>query len=168
MKNAFNKIIAAVWARSARRTTARHLHHTQRGFTFGRNFVNNYIDLDSIGRMYGFDNPADSLALFAFFDIAAAFPSLCHKFLFFVLKAIGLPEGFSNVFRCMYDNVMAYGFMGGGRAFLFQVLSGVLQGCPLSGLAFSLAMDPFLRMFDFLIDKYSRRSNRPLPKQGGC
>ena len=39
---------------------------------------------------------------------------------------------------------------GGALILLWLVRSGVLQGCPLSGLLFSIAMDPFACAFDRL------------------
>ena len=47
----------------------------------------------------------------------------------------------------MYKNVNAYMAVGGAFEFLFQVLNGVLQGCPLSGSMFVLAIDPLLFQF---------------------
>ena len=42
--------------------------------------------------------------------------------------------------------------LNGATRFLSWIFSGVLQGCPLAGSFFAIAMDPFLRCFDRLID----------------
>jgi hypothetical protein len=38
-----------------------------------------------------------------------------------------------------------------GISFLFQILCGVLQGCPLSAMLFNLSLNPFLRYFEHLL-----------------
>ena len=43
---------------------------------------------------------------------------------------------------------MHIGVMGGVEHWLFRVISGVLQGCPLSGSPFVIAIDPLLFMFE--------------------
>ena len=42
-----------------------------------------------------------------------------------------------------------------GIVFMFVILSGVLQGCPLSGSLFVLAIDPLLHMFKTMLEDSS-------------
>ena len=96
-KNTFNKGIGGTWGNAIKRAVAANLHHAQRGMTPGRNFVNNIVDLDCMGRIFGFLGHATSfLPLLVFFDIAAAYPSLCHAFMFLVFEAIGFLMGWST------------------------------------------------------------------------
>ena len=90
--------------------------------------------------------------IIALFDILAAFPSLGHPWLFATLRHLGLPQGLLNYALLIYTNVAAYGFNGNLFSFLFWVVSGVLQGCPLAGTFFAIALDPFLRHLASLID----------------
>ena len=143
LKNTFNKIICGAWGHAIKFSVSEHLHHSQRGMVPDRNFINNAVDLDTMGRVYGLMQDRSLLPIFAFFDIAAAYPSLSHAFLFLALQAFNLPQGALNVFKCMYHNVKAFGRHGGVKMFLFSILAGVIQGCPLSGLAFAIALDPF-------------------------
>ena len=42
-----------------------------------------------------------------------------------------------------------------GMIFMFVILSGVLQGCPLSGSLFVIAIDPLLHMFKTMLENSS-------------
>ena len=92
-----------------------------------------------------------SLAVSAFFDYVAAFPSVFHHWIEIVLAAIQAPVALVNTFRAMYHNVQAYMVVGGQLKHLFQVRAGVMQGCPLSALLFNFALDPLLWLFDSLV-----------------
>ena len=48
--------------------------------------------------------------------------------------------------KAFHKNVRAIAVAGGEFCLLFDIMCGVLQGCPLSGLLFALAIDPFLMM----------------------
>jgi len=68
--------------------------------------------------------------------------------MFLVLRAAGLLEGMYNIAEGIYSLVAALGRTATGTdTFLFWILSGVLQGCPLAGSFFVLAMDPFFSCF---------------------
>ena len=49
-----------------------------------------------------------------------------------------------NAFECMYRPNNAYMNLNGTLTFMFAVLRGVLQGCPLSGWLFAMGMDPVI------------------------
>ena len=86
--------------------------------------------------------------MLAFWDLAAAFPSVAHAWLFMVLRARGVPIGLIDLIDSMYRLVSAFMVCGGRFRFLFWILAGVLQGCPLSGMLFAIVMDPFLVKLD--------------------
>ena len=52
----------------------------------------------------------------------------------------------------LYCNSNAYSAGVGTGEFLFQVLSGVRTGCPLSATLFLLALNPFIDLFNYLSD----------------
>ena len=87
--------------------------------------------------------------MLSMFDFGAAFPSLLHALLFAVLKAAQLPLGAFNVISSMYVLVVAFARAGCDAAseFLFVIMRGVLQGCPLSGSLFVIDLNPLLDMF---------------------
>ena len=47
-----------------------------------------------------------------------------------------------------FNTVITYN--GPNELFLWWVLSGVLQGCPMSGFSFAVALDPFLRWLELV------------------
>ncbi len=51
------------------------------------------------------------------------------------------------MFDALYANNEGYLERGGAMHWLFKVVSGVLQGCPLSGSLFLIVIDPLLDMF---------------------
>ena len=67
------------------------------------------------------------------FDFARAFPSVAHEWLFLVLKAIDILKGLLNLISGMYDCNEVPGESDSGYTWPSIVLSGVPQGCPLSG-----------------------------------
>ena len=75
-------------------------------------------------------------------DIKAAFPSVAHQFLFLTLRFLKAPLWFVRFLKALYTNNSAVNFDG---QFRFWILSGVLQGCPLSGSLFALTFDSILR-----------------------
>ena len=79
------------------------------------------------------------------FDYGAAFPSLLQDFLWLCLAAIGFPVFIINAIKQLYVRNRHYWRFGGECRFVFTVMSGVKQGCPLSALLFVIAVDPFLR-----------------------
>ena len=85
------------------------------------------------------------LPILCFWDFAAAFPSVAHLFLMLVLSLSRAPQGFINIIEGMYAHNAAFTVCEGVSELAFWILSGVLQGCPLSGMLFALVMDPFLR-----------------------
>ena len=93
------------------------------------------------------------VAILAFFDFAAAFPSIIHKWLFLTLVAGGLPAEICNFFRALYTLNAALDTMGN---FMLWYLSGVLQGCPGSAFVFNVSLDPFLCAFSEVLGERTR------------
>ena len=143
---------------------------TQRGFVSGRQLSQNTVDLDFHGRKHALEyfgksnlketdmlrvptkGIAEMIPLLLLFDYAAAFPSVAHAWLFLVLDAIKLWRGFRTAIKRLYKGNRAFGECNGLLSFMFEILTGVLQGCPLSGTLFVLAIDPLLWMFRIQIN----------------
>ena len=160
LKNSDNKTIAAVTNYSIKFEIARDACSLQRGFLASRNFVNNIVELDAISRTYAFD-PSLFFPLLAFRDFGSASPSLIHEWLFDVLRAIRFPDGAFDIIAALYFQITAFGRIAGSSSrALFMILSGIIQGCPLAGTCFALAMDPFLSMLQRQIEVQGLGINR--------
>ena len=103
------------------------------GFVHGRQLIKNVVDLDTHARIFSMASNASLLSALTFWDYAAVFPSVIHDWIFLVVAANGFPEGFCNLIDGIYYINMAYIDISGQIIFLLTYLSGVLQGCPLSG-----------------------------------
>jgi len=153
LKNSDNKTICAVVNRSLKYVAAKFLNHVQRGFTYGRQLLRNVTDLDVEARLQSMCSPRTDYPLLCFYDFAAAFPSVLHAWIGFVFEKMAAPEGLRKLIFVIYFMHITYGSFGGTLVILFQICSGVLQGCPLSGLIFAIVADPGMSAFDEAINK---------------
>ena len=131
----------------------------QRGFLGGRIIVDNVVELDTYGRVVAatsarkrpgttnilHDNHVN-IPLMAFFDFAAAFPSVAWTYLWMCMKFSGLPRAYIRAFKKVYkNNVHFLRFM--GKVYkAYTNDSGVKTGGTASGTIFVLCIDPFLHM----------------------
>jgi len=177
LKNGDNKAVAGVINWAITPAVKAFASKIQRGFVKDRQLVQNVVDLDFESRAsalrYGarsgsakfecdlsivIDGCIGHLPVLVLFDFAAAFPSVAHSWIRAVLLCIQLPKGILNAFDALYSRNEAYWECGGVQHWLFTVLAGVLQGCPLSGSLFVIAIDPLLFLFSkFIIDPMKGR-----------
>ena len=167
LKNEDNKAVAGVTNQAISPVVQACASKIQRGFVNDRVLVQNVVDLDFASRAgalryggskHGYDFDSDlsirrdgcigRLPVLTLYDFASAFPSVAHAWLFAVLVCIRVPKGALNVFEALYKDCDAYWCGGGVEYWLFKIISGVLQGCPLSGSLFVIAIDPLLFMFE--------------------
>eukprot|EP00959_Pyramimonas_sp_CCMP1952_P207668 4343868-Pyramimonas_sp.AAC.1 len=66
-------------------------------------------------------------------DIKAAFPSLCHDWIFLVFEKMNFPEFVLDAIKTLYAKVTTTILLGGASHCSFRILRGIKQGCPLSG-----------------------------------
>jgi len=78
-----------------------------------------------------------------------------HKWLWCVLRGINMPKSLLDAVKRMYNGNSAFLNTDGGLQLLFVVVSGVLQGCPLSGSLFVICIDPLLYLFKSKIEDLS-------------
>ena len=84
----------------------------------------------------------------AAFDFGTAFSAIAQYYVQATLVAAGLPVGFRNLVNDYFRCVLALTRSNDGSwTVLFQIASGIVQGCSLSGLLFALASDPYLNLF---------------------
>ncbi|CAK0895035.1 unnamed protein product, partial [Prorocentrum cordatum] len=123
----------------------------QKGFTAGRRFVDHIPYLDAECRREGLlPDAATRRPMFLSSDFRQAFPSLFREVIEKVLPRFGVPLGFRNVVAALYSNCLAFSsFRAEGTSAelepLFALLCGIMQGCPLSGTVWCLAMDAPIR-----------------------
>ena len=157
-KNCDNKTLAGAVNKVMTPKISEHADDHQEGFIKGRQGVNNLVTVDCHARVLGAiaaDNQVTQTAhlpLLLLFDFAVAFPSLAHAFIFIILEALEVPRGMLLFFRALYPNNRCFAVYGGVKHFLYEIRSGILQGCPASGSIFVLAIDPFLRMLRTELD----------------
>ena len=140
-------------------------HKSQRGFVPGRQLIQNAVDLDYHARMFAlqayshnsessaFEFDMCRFAVLAFFDFAAAFPSVAHAWLFLVVQYADPPKWVANFIKNLYSFNMTFHMTSSGAEFLFYIWSGVLQGCPLSATLFLMCVNPFLLHFDLTLNR---------------
>ena len=160
LSNTDNKLICGVRNHRMRGAASRFAVGLQRGFVSGRQLVQNPIDFDSAARSIGHPGTVANIPILAFWGLAAAFPSAAHLWLFKVLVHIAFPRGFIGVARGVYSMTGAYGVGEEGLRLLFWILSGVIPGCPFSGMLFVFVLDPFLHAVEILLDMLGHSTTR--------
>ena len=70
---------------------------------------------------------------------------MCQRFLFKLLVVRGFPAGLRAAVFAQYDRAAAVNGGPVGSDFLLWLAAGVIQGCPMSGWLFVLAMDVLIR-----------------------
>lgn len=83
----------------------------------------------------------------AFFDFAAAFSSVLHSWIMIIIEESRTPDGLRQIIKAMYRFVECGTVVDGVLRFLYFILSGVMQECPLSGLIFAIVVDSFQSKF---------------------
>ncbi|KAK3541356.1 hypothetical protein QTP86_023072 [Hemibagrus guttatus] len=79
-----------------------------------------------------------------FLDQEKAFDRVEHEYLWKVLEAFGSNPGFVAMIRVLYCEIESVLKVNGGLCAPFRVYRGIRQGCSLSGMLYSLAIEPLL------------------------
>ena len=79
-------------------------------------------------------------------DVARAFPTLDHMWIFSVLCASGAPLWLQDAVKALYSHQRNRFRVGRGLGPWHYVFRGIRQGDPMSALLFVFCMDPILRM----------------------
>ena len=80
-----------------------------------------------------------------FIDFMKAFDSLDREVMWQLLKHYGVPQKLINIIMALYDSCQCCVIHGGKLSPAFSVKTGVKQGCLLSPLIFTLAVDWIMR-----------------------
>ena len=97
LKNTDSKTVTGMANWSAKGWVAKHMHPSQRGFTWKRQLLENVVEIDTCGRieaMKALSRPptASLVPCFSFWDYAAAFPSVHHFFCFLYTTVLRIPD----------------------------------------------------------------------------
>ncbi|KAK3516272.1 hypothetical protein QTP70_008645 [Hemibagrus guttatus] len=79
-----------------------------------------------------------------FLDQEKTFDWIEHEYLWKVLEAFGFNPGFVAMIRVLYSEIESVLKVNGGLCAPFRVYRGIRQGCSLSGMLYSLAIEPLL------------------------
>ena len=148
LSNTDGKIITSAIALPMNAAGKYTVDHRQRGFVEGRCMIDNILDLESMGICAQLQNKR--CAVFVFMDFAAAFPSIFHEWIMFVLECMGFPGWVLAFFSWIYQGSAAQVVYRGSRWGWIHPRRGVRQGCPAAAITFALALDPIFR---WLADK---------------
>eukprot|EP00959_Pyramimonas_sp_CCMP1952_P036545 764909-Pyramimonas_sp.AAC.1 len=97
----------------------------QQGFVNGREFLSNIVKVDTVARLTSINSEASNMMpCFASMDIAAAFPSLTHAWLWATLRRWGIHGVFPNLLQSCYNMPLAFLELGGVRRPLLLAESG--------------------------------------------
>ena len=79
-----------------------------------------------------------------FLDQEKAFDRVEHGYLWKVLENFGFNPGFIAMIKVLYSDIESVLKVNGGLCAPFKVYRGIRQGCALSGMLYSLAIEPLL------------------------
>jgi len=140
--NTDNRLIASTLRMALEPVLCKVISENQRGFLRGRSLIANVVDTEEAMMKFSLE---EEKAAAIFFDFAAAFPSLAHRYLEAALKEIGLPEEYRRAIAALYDGHIGRINIGGKGIGAISIEAGIRQGCPLSPLIFALVGDLLIR-----------------------
>ena len=77
-------------------------------------------------------------------DQKKAFDNVDHGYLFNTMRAMGFGSRFINYLQILYGDAESFVKVNGSLTTPFLFEKGIRQGCPLSGLLYSIAIEPLL------------------------
>lgn len=105
----------------------------------------------------------DNIGILAI-DQEKAFDRVSHFYLFRSLKAFGFGDLFISWIKLLYSGVSTMLKVGGGLSQPVSVRRGIRQGCPLSGMLYTLAIEPLLRQLGKNLDGFLIEGQKAKPK----
>eukprot|EP00971_Amphidinium_carterae_P151606 3005461-Amphidinium_carterae.1 len=142
LDNVLSKIIHGAMASKLAPAFATVGHACQHGFVRGRTIPQAMLKLEEIAFRISMDRRFSALL---FVDVKQAFPSLRRKWILEVCARSGATLAQLRIVRQMMRPNRTF-IKWKGRVFAgYSISTGLAQGSPWSGLAFALAVDPFVR-----------------------
>ena len=135
------KLLSKVLANRMRKVMEQVIHVDQTYCVPGRLVTDNIAlirDVVDLSSSLGLDLGLISI------DQQKAFDRVEHMYLWQTLRAFGFNPGLIAQIQALYGDIESVLKINGGLSAPFKVGRGVRQGCPLSGMLYSLALEPFL------------------------
>ena len=88
-------------------------------------------------------------------DQKKAFDNVDHDYLFNIMKRMGFGEQFISYIQTLYEGTESLIKVCGSLTAPFSFEKGIRQGCPLSGLLYSIAIEPLLNSLREKLSKYA-------------
>lgn len=135
------KLLSRALSSRLRKVMDQVVDRTQTYCVPGRSIVDNVSlirDILEVSGFLGFDTGLVSL------DQEKAFDRVEHRYLWKVLERFGLSPGFIAKIKVMYVNIESVLKINGGLSRPFNVTRGIRQGCSMSGMLYTLAIEPML------------------------
>ena len=132
------KIIAKVLAKRLSFVIKNIVSPDQTGFLKGRSIQDNLRLIQDVIEYTNYDNTPGILCAL---DFKSAFNSVEHKFLFHALRVFGFGESFIQWIKILYTKNELTVINNGYISDWFCPKRGIMQGCPISGMLFTLAVE---------------------------
>ena len=155
------KIFAKVLANRLKLSIGQIIHEDQSYCVPGRTI---YDNLNLIRDVINFANNNNSQLAIINLDQRKAFDNVDHTYLFNTMKSMGFGDFFISCIKLLYNDAEGLIKVCGSLTAPFPIEKGIRQGCPLSGLLYSIAIEPFLHLLRQRLDNY----NFPLPNNTGA
>jgi ribonuclease HI len=128
------------------------IHNAQKGFRDG---VAGCDEHQFVSHAMLDDTRRSKLPIYmVYYDIKNAFGAIPHEYLWFVLKAMGVPTDFVALLDDIYTNAYTLVSTPAGMSPPIRQRVGVFQGCPLSPLLFILGMAPLVETLQAFVTEY--------------
>lgn len=135
------KILSKALAMRLKKVMAQVVHSDQSYCIPNRSIFDNITLVRDLLAVFG--NLGTNAGLISL-DQQKAFDRVEHPYLWYTLESLGFSVGFISMIRTMYCNIESIVKVNGGLSAPFKVQRGVRQGCPMSGMLYSIAIEPFL------------------------
>lgn len=135
------KLLSKVLATRLGKVLEEVIHSGQSYCVPGRSIFDNIYfirDLFDVSKILGIDMGLISL------DQEKAFDRVEHDYLWKTLQAFGFSSDFIGYIKVLYNDIESLLKVNGGLCAPFKVCRGVRQGCSLSGILYTLAIEPLL------------------------
>ena len=132
------KIIAKVLATRLSAVVKEVIHGDQTGFLKGRNIQDNLRIIQDVINYAQTDGAGGVLVAL---DFKAAFNSIEHHFIWYALRSFGFGDSFIKWVKLLYNGNMLTVLNNGFTSEWFEPKRGIMQGCPISGMLFNLAVE---------------------------
>ena len=135
------KLLSKVLATRMREVIGQVTHCDQTYCVPGRLISDNVLlirDVMAVSRTLGLGTGLISL------DQEKAFDRVEHLYLWRTLEAFGFGPGFIAMIKALYGDIDSVLKVNGVLSAPFDIRRGIRQGCPLSGMLYSLAIEPLL------------------------